>query len=169
MDKICTQGVVVYKLGDKNPSTKHTYERIVRVTSPRTTPNITTQNRVLQQGYVRWNASKTIPVQRLERVGLDNSKLLLHHLRRNLKRSQFAPFSFEEEEREKDKQEKDTRSQYNFLAFTQSVRKFRRHPLIHQHAQLEESSTSETVFGTYADIDRGGVSGKIQRRFSEQN
>ena len=110
MDKICTQGVVVYKLGDKNPSTKHTYERIVRVTSPRTTPNITTQNRVLQQGYVRWNASKTIPVQRLERVGLDNSKLLLHHLRRNLKRSQFAPFSFEEEEREKDKQEKDARS-----------------------------------------------------------
>ena len=110
MDKICTQGVVVYKLGNKNPSTKHTYERIVRVTSPRTTPNITTQNRVLQQGYVRWNASKTIPVQRLERVGLDNSKLLLRHLRRNLKRSQFAPFSFEEEEREKDKQEKDARS-----------------------------------------------------------
>ena len=103
MEKICSLGVIVHKRGDKNPNSNRAYERVVRVASPSKTSNILpSHHRVLQQGYVRWNASKTIPLRRLERAGLDNSDFLLRHLKRNLKRSQFAPFSFEEEEEEKD-------------------------------------------------------------------
>ena len=113
MDEICARGVVVYKRGDKNSNPNRAYERVVRVASPLKTSNAhisaPSQYRVLQQGYVRWNASKTIPSRRLERIGLDNSNFLLRQLKRNLKRAQFAPFSFEEEEEEdkEDKEDKD--------------------------------------------------------------
>ena len=113
MDEICARGVVVYKRGDKNSNSNRAYERVVRVASPLKTSNAHisahSQYRVLQQGYVRWNASKTIPSRRLERIGLDNSNFLLRQLKRNLKRAQFAPFSFEEEEEEdkEDKEDKD--------------------------------------------------------------
>ena len=103
----------MYKRGDKNSNSNRAYERVVRVASPLKTSNAhisaPSQYRVLQQGYVRWNASKTIPSRRLERIGLDNSNFLLRQLKRNLKRAQFAPFSFEEEEEEdkEDNEEED--------------------------------------------------------------
>ena len=92
LDQQVQKGLVLHK-----QTNGKTYERVARVVISTKKKN----ERVLQQGFVKWSKKKTIAFDKIEKVakrdGLENTQFVLKNIKRNL-RSQFAPYSFDDDE-----------------------------------------------------------------------